>query len=91
MALSTLNKLLATQYLRRGDGIVSLPASRRKERLFGVSGAGRTSAQSTGVKIEKLGVDYDPKEDTVLKAFVRLLAARAQAEAEAEAAEDAMG
>ena len=43
MALSTLNKLLAAQVLRSGDGVFSIPESRRKERLFGASGAGRTS------------------------------------------------
>ena len=41
MALSTLRKLLGTQYLRRGDGILTTPESRRKERLFGASGTGR--------------------------------------------------
>ena len=50
MALSTLKHLLAAKYLRRGDGIISTPASRRKERLFGVTGAGRTRRVSTGKK-----------------------------------------
>ena len=90
MALSTLKKLLGKQYIRRGDGIISLPASRRKERLFGAAGAGRTKALSTGVKIEKLESDYDPREDTVLRAFVRALATRATADAE-EAGWDAEG
>ena len=35
MALSTLNKLLAAQILRSGDGVFSMPESRRRERLFG--------------------------------------------------------
>ena len=30
--------------------------------------------RDTGVKLEKLGDDYDPLEDTCIKAFVRLLA-----------------
>ena len=41
MALSTLRKLLATQYLRRGDGVLTTPDARRKERLFGAGGTGR--------------------------------------------------
>eukprot|EP00965_Chrysotila_dentata_P208622 6184803-Pleurochrysis_carterae.AAC.5 len=42
MALSILKNLLATQQLRRGEGFVSVPESRRNERLFGVTGAGHT-------------------------------------------------
>ena len=74
MALSTLNNLLATQYLRRGDGIVATPLSRRKEKLFGSTGSGRTRHLSTGIKIEKLDSDYNPRDDTCLEAFIRLLA-----------------
>ena len=37
--ISTLRKLLGAATLRRGDGVISLPESRRKERLLGV---GRT-------------------------------------------------
>ena len=48
------------------------------------------SSLSTGVKIEKLESDYDPREDTVLRAFVRALATRATADAE-EAGWDAEG
>jgi hypothetical protein len=44
MALSTMRKLLGLQYLRLGDGLVATPMSRRKDRLFGVSGTGRSSA-----------------------------------------------
>lgn len=75
LALSVLNNLLATQYLRRGDGIIATPESRRKERLFGACGSGRTKAGSTGVKHETMlsGDDYEPREDTCIKAFVRLL------------------
>ena len=84
VALSTLKHLLVTQYLRRGDGIVSTPESRRKERLFGEHGSGRTKLASAGVKCEVRGSNYDPKADTCLKAFVRLLAARSAAEHTAE-------
>ena len=35
MAISTLTKLEAKRYLRRGDGIMTMPACRRRERLFG--------------------------------------------------------
>ena len=82
--LSVLNKLLAANMLRRGDGLYSTPASRRKERLFGVTGAGRTSARRMGVKLERLGADYEPRLDTCLKAYVRLLAVRAEAAAAEE-------
>lgn len=75
MALSTLKKLLAQRYLRRGDGIIATPESRRKERLFGEHGMGRSSRLCTNVKLEKLrGNKYEPREDTCVAAFVRLLA-----------------
>ena len=38
LALSTLNNLLVTQKLRRGDGPIQYPQSRRAERLFGEEG-----------------------------------------------------
>ena len=72
MAISTLNKLLGAQMLRRGDGVFALPDSRRKERLL----SGRTKLSSQLVKLERLGNDYEPLEDTCIKAFVRLLAAQ---------------
>lgn len=75
MALSTLKKLLAQRYLRRGDGIIATPESRRKERIFGEHGTGRSTRICTNVKLEKLrGNGYEPAEDTCLAAFVRLLA-----------------
>ena len=80
MSLSTLKHLLVTQYLRRGDGIISTPAARRKTRLFGVHGAGRSTLGSSGVKTEVRGSDYDPKADTCIKAFIRLLALQSDAE-----------
>ena len=86
MAISTLKHLISAQKLRRGDGPegVILPDSRRSERLFGQTG--RTSYRSSGVKLEHLEDDYDPLEDTCIKAFVRLIAAAA---AEAAAASPA--
>ena len=71
---STLRKLLAAQKLRRGFGALALPDSRRaKERLM----AGRTKILATGVKLELVDRDYDPRKDTCLRAsFVRLLAAQ---------------
>ena len=77
-ALSLLNNLLATAHLRQGDGVYTMPDSRRKERLL--HGTGRLTLQSTGVKLEKLAAanlleeSYDPVKDTCLKAFIRLLA-----------------
>lgn len=69
MAISTLNNLLALQYLRKGDGTISLPDGRRKERLFGEGGTGRLTCAG-GVKVEP---EYDPRADTCINAFVRLL------------------
>ena len=76
MAISTMNFLLVRGVLRRGDGLVSTPASRRAERLFGVGGPGRSRQPSAGCKIETLnGPAYDARSDTCIKAFVRLMAA----------------
>ena len=58
--------------LRRGDGLYQVPDSRRTERLFGEHG--RTKLLSAGIK---LGADYNPREDSCVKAFVRMLAERA--------------
>ena len=75
MALSTLRKLLSKGYLRRGDGVACIPDARRAERLFG---QGRSKTERAGAcKMELLGQDYDPRQDTCLKAFVRLLALQA--------------
>lgn len=85
MAISTLRKLLAVRYLRRGDGIIATPESRRKERLFGVSGTGRSTRSRTGIKLEKLhGSGYEPTNDTCVAAFVRLIAAASSAEQEVD-------
>eukprot|EP00965_Chrysotila_dentata_P256079 6212425-Pleurochrysis_carterae.AAC.6 len=74
MALSTLKNLLATQELRRGEGMVSVPESRRNERLFGMTGAGRTNFCSASAQMLKLEQEYQPREDTCVSAFVRLMA-----------------
>ena len=71
--ISTLRKLLGASMLRRGDGIIALPENRRKERLLGV---GRTKLNSKLAKMEVLTRDYNPRLDTCIKAFVRLLAAQ---------------
>ena len=83
MALSTLNNMLATNYLRRGHGIMAMPASRRAERLFGEGGSGRATLAAPGLKLEARLADYKPREDTCIRAFVRLLAARAEGDQEA--------
>jgi len=79
MAVSTLKHLIISQKLKRGNGPegVCMPASRRNERLFGLSG--RSSYRSNGIKLEKLGDDYEPRDDSCIKAFVRLLARTAHA------------
>ena len=83
-AKSTLRTLLGRQQLRRGDDVLSMPSSRRNERLFGATGQGRTKALSAGIKLENLGKDYNPREDSSIKAFVRLIAARATAASNAD-------
>lgn len=76
MAISTLKKLLAVQYLRRGDGIIATLEPRREERLFGVSGTGRSTRGRSGVELEKLdGSGHEPENDTCVAAFLRLIAA----------------
>ena len=77
-AVSTLTKMLATSQLRAGDGMFTMPASRKAERLFGEKATGRTKH----VKLEYAcdeAADYRPENDTCLHAFVRNLAARAKA------------
>ena len=71
--ISTLRKLLGASQLRRGDGVIALPESRRKDRLLNV---GRTTLASKYVKSEVLCRDYNPRLDTCVKAYVRLLAAQ---------------
>ena len=73
MAVSTLNKILAAQMLRRGDGILALPDSRPQG---AAAGRGRTSLATSMVKLEKVGLEYNSRYDTCVKAFVRLLAAQ---------------
>ena len=75
--ISTLNNMLARQYLRAGDGIYATPDARRKERLL--SGTGRLSLGSGGAKLS-VGDVYDPRSDTCLEAFIRLIAACAEAQ-----------
>jgi hypothetical protein len=81
-ALSTLRKLLGKRYLTQGDGIWATPLSRQKERLFGETGTGRTSAkralQSCAAQPSS-EADINPREDSCISAFVRLLAAEATA------------
>ena len=79
MAISIMRHLLMQNVLRRGDGLHQVPDSRRTERLLGEQG--RTKLLSSGIKLEKLGAEYNPREDTCVKAFVRMLAERALAAA----------
>jgi hypothetical protein len=74
MSLSTLSFLLVRRILRRGDGLVATPMSRRTERVFGVYGNGRLCLPFAGLKLEMLGADYTPQQDTCIAAFVRLIA-----------------
>ena len=85
-ALSTMNNLLVTQKLRRGDGPIAYPQSRRAERLFGE--VGRTKRASTHIKLEKLECNYDVRQDTCIKAFVRQMADAARLTVEEAAASE---
>ena len=78
-ATSTLKKMLIAKTLRVGDGMYATPRSRQAERLFGEKATGRTKL----VKIEWGGTEivYNPAEDNCLDAFVRIIAARASADA----------
>lgn len=82
MVLSTLKHLMVSNVLHRGNGLYATPECRRRERLFGESGRGRVTLPSSGVKLEErlMAVDgeYKPSHDTCVKAFVRLLGARAE-------------
>ena len=71
--ISTLQKLLGAKTLRQGDGVIALPESRQRERLLRV---GRTKLSAKWVKMEVQERDYNPRSDTCVKAFVRLLAAQ---------------
>ena len=86
-ALSTLRKLLGKRYLSQGNGIWATPLSRQKERLFG-GGSGRTSgkrALKSCAAQHASEAEIDPRVDSCLSAFVRLLAREAAA---AEVAND---
>ena len=77
--------LMISQILRRGDGPagIMMPDSRRNERRFG--DFGRLSYHASRVKVEH-DDDYNPRNDSCIKAFVRLLAiAATMAAAEAAA------
>ena len=63
-ALSTLKSLLGQQYLRRGDGLSSIPDSRRKMRLFS---EGRTKLKSAGSSTADRAAEYDPRADTCVR------------------------
>ena len=47
LSLSTLNNLLVTQKLRRGDGPIAYPQSHRAERLFGERGGPNETQEHT--------------------------------------------
>ena len=80
-SVSTLRKLIAKRYLAEGNSDLALPASRRNDRLFGEKAVGRSSSARVAHACMKLmGADYDPRTDSVLKAFVRMLAELAEPE-----------
>ena len=85
VALSTLKHMIMQQQLRKGDGMYTVPDSRRTERLMV---HGRTKLAHTCAKLENLEklalpgpqAEYSPENDTCVKAFVRLCAGLAAAQ-----------
>ena len=77
LAKKTLATLVAQQKLQLGDGIdgVTIAPTRRRERMLE---GGRSRGKRVGVKLERVGSDYNPREDSCIKAFVRLMAQVAQ-------------
>ena len=75
MAISTFKKLDAKQSLHRGTSdLAAMPESRLAERVFGADGPGRSKGLSSGLSIgQLLGGEYDPRADSCLEAFARLL------------------
>ena len=71
MALSTLRTMIAKDYLRRGDGVVTVPDSRRVDRLTKL---GRLTLKSAGNKREDREADYDPRSESCVEAFIQLIA-----------------
>ena len=64
----------ATQILCRGASEVAvIAASRVAEHVFGADGPGRSKGLSTGLHISQLGGEYNPRLDSCISAFVRLL------------------
>ena len=55
--------------------------SRRTERIFGADGPGRSSRLRAGIKLEKIDEEYDPRTDTCVRAYVRLLYEQVRARA----------
>ena len=82
----TFDNIAKAQARRRTRRGLHARSSPRNERLFGLSG--RSSYRSNGIKLEKLGDDYDPRDDSCVKAFVRLLARIAHAAVLAESETD---
>ena len=71
LARKTLATLIASQKLQIGEGVdgILLAPTRRRDRLIG---QGRVKGQRVGVKLEKVGDDYEPRKDSCVAAFVRL-------------------
>ena len=74
MMISTFKKLEGVQVLNRGTSqTVEIPAHRAAERVFGEGGPGRSKRLSAGPSMAVLDSGYDPRCDSCVKAFVRLL------------------
>ena len=69
MSISTLQHMLTQKYLRRGDGIIAVPASRRAERIFGAHGPGRSKVLQLG-KLESVDAEYSPRNATYVSRHV---------------------
>ena len=62
-------------YLRLGDGLVATPMSRRKERLFGVYGSGRSSSMKVllACVVQSMAVLSTHAVLACIRAFLRIL------------------
>ena len=78
MAMSTLAKMLGRKALEVGEAVLQglgIEPTKRAERVFGATGPGRSKLMHAGQKHSLIAsqAEYDPRKDTCLEAFVRLI------------------
>ena len=79
-ASTTLKKVVAIKYLRRGKAgaPATIPAERRTERTFGSTGTGRAKLECLGVKLQNSRQETSLRDDSVLLALTRIIEERGQ-------------